>query len=417
MTYVLLALGSRGDVMPMVALAGELSGRGERATIVGLAEYAPLAARSGAGFEPISASLEEAMWLGRPWARRAMIAQPGLMYLGMRERLARSAPQVADAILRTVAPGDVVVSGLATMDAAVALASTGQVQAVAALFSPVLPSADPEATVLASVTVGASPLTRLASGAGWALSSRLSAGSGREVRRRLGLGRPWSTGPAAAVRRLPILLATSPTVTPAATEWPPGVRQTGFWTAPEPADWRPPAELCDFLDAGMPPVYVSFGTCPAADPAGDVRLFVCAARRAGQRLVVHPPSGIAVDLPEDVLRLSEVPHGWLFPRMAGVIHHGGAGTTASALRAGVPSAAVPHLGDQGYYGRRIARLGVGPAPVGRSRLTAARLANLIRAVTSGPDAVRMRARAADLGSRLSQERGTAQAVDLLQALG
>ncbi|GEM_PF-879455 len=172
--------------------------------------------------------------------------------------------------------------------------------------------------------------------------------------------------------------------------------------------------LAAFLAAGPAPVYVGFGSCPAADPATDQRMFVDAARRAGVRVVLQPPPGAAPPDADDVLVLGEYPHAWLFPRMAAVVHHGGAGTTSAAIRAGVPSAVVPHLGDQAYWGRRVADLGLGPRPVPRALLTTTRLTRLLRDVT-GPGAPAMRRAARALGPRLRSD-GADHAADLILGL-
>ena len=92
-----------------------------------------------------------------------------------------------------------------------------------------------------------------------------------------------------------------------------------------------------------------------------------AVQMSGQRAILL--SGWAglgeMQLPKSVLQLPAAPHSWLFPQMAAVVHHGGAGTTAAGLRAGIPSILVPHFADQPFWGQRIAALGVGPKPVMR----------------------------------------------------
>lgn len=88
-------------------------------------------------------------------------------------------------------------------------------------------------------------------------------------------------------------------------------------------------------------------------------------------------------LPEQVFALSEAPHEWLFPRVAAVVHHGGAGTTAAGLRAGKPSVICPFFADQPFWGRQVHRLGAGPEPIAQKRLTSERLAQAItHAVTA-----------------------------------
>ena len=111
--------------------------------------------------------------------------------------------------------------------------------------------------------------------------------------------------------------------------------------------------------------------------------------------------------------LDSVPYSWLFPRMAAVVHHGGAGTTSAGLRAGVPSIIVPFFADQPFWGQRVADLGVGPQPIPRKQLTADRLAQAIQiAVTDQA----MRQRAADLGAQIRSEDGIARAVEVINQL-
>jgi len=111
---------------------------------------------------------------------------------------------------------------------------------------------------------------------------------------------------------------------------------------------------------------------------------------------------------DDVYAVTEIPHDWLFPQMAAVVHHGGAGTTAAALRAGVPAIITPLFADQPLWGARVAALGVGPAPMPLRQVTAERLAAAIRQATRDS---RMKARAVVLGERIRSEQGVLRAVE------
>jgi UDP:flavonoid glycosyltransferase YjiC (YdhE family) len=121
-------------------------------------------------------------------------------------------------------------------------------------------------------------------------------------------------------------------------------------------------------------------------------------------------SGLAAGVGDDVLGIGEAPHEWLFPRMAAVVHHAGAGTTAAGLRAGVPALAVPVLADQPFWARRLHRLGAAPPPIPMSRLTADSLTSALRAVTSDPHYA---ARAQALSARIRAEDGAAPILDWL----
>jgi len=157
-----------------------------------------------------------------------------------------------------------------------------------------------------------------------------------------------------------------------------GAVQAGY-LHPEHPD-EVPAKVLAFLEAGPRPVYVGFGSMADPDPAGTTRLVLEAVERAGCRVLLSRGwAGFGEGpLPEHIHLLDAVPHSKLFPRLRGAVHHGGAGTTATAARAGIPQLVVPHLLDQFYWGEGVHRRGLGPAPVSRTRLTAERLAAGLR---------------------------------------
>jgi sterol 3beta-glucosyltransferase len=212
-------------------------------------------------------------------------------------------------------------------------------------------------------------------------------------------------------RRIPILYGISPLVFPKPSTWDAWHHVVGYWFLDRPRDWSPPAKLVDFLRAGSPPVYIGFGSMSSRDPQEMTELLVKALALSGRRGIVQAGwSGLSnADLPDEIFSLESAPFDWLFPQMAAVVHHGGAGTTAAGLRAGVPSVVLPFMGDQYFWGRRVFRLGAGPRPIPRRRLSADLLANAIDTAVNDAD---MRARAADVSERIRAEDGVGRAVEL-----
>jgi UDP:flavonoid glycosyltransferase YjiC (YdhE family) len=145
------------------------------------------------------------------------------------------------------------------------------------------------------------------------------------------------------------------------------------------------------------------------NPAELARTVARALSLTGQRAVVLTGWGglDPAELPREIFPVDWVPFDWLFPRVAAVVHHGGAGTTAASLRAGVPTIIVPFFLDQFFWGRRVFELGVGPRPILRKRLEADTLAEAIRVATTDSE---MHGRAAALGARIRAEDGVARAV-------
>lgn len=248
------------------------------------------------------------------------------------------------------------------------------------------------------------------------LGTRIGGRPLRTWRRRNGLGpRPPGLGLFTDSRgqAIPVLHGYSPQLVPTPTDWPTTALTVGAWTLPPAPDCIPPQPLAEFLAAGPPPVYIGFGSMAGRNPGRVTAIVLEALERSGRRGVLASGWGglAALAVPRDVLVIDHAPHDWLFPRVAAVVHHGGAGTTHAGLRAGRPSIICPFFGDQPFWGRRVHALGAGPAPIPQRRLTAARLADAIVAATSDPD---IAASAEVLGRRLRAERGVEDTVDWIE---
>jgi sterol 3beta-glucosyltransferase len=212
---------------------------------------------------------------------------------------------------------------------------------------------------------------------------------------------------------LPVLGSYSSIVVPRPPDWGEHIHITGYWFLDPDADWQPPTELVDFLESGTTPVYIGFGSMVNRTPRQTTQLVCEALKLSGQRGVLATGWGglDRSELSANVFVLDSVPHAWLFPRVSAVVHHGGSGTTGAGLRAGVPSVLVPHMGDQPFWSRRVAELGVGPQPVPRRQLTAGRLA---AAITNAISDSGMIARAAALGERIRAEDGIGRAIGIIE---
>ncbi len=234
-----------------------------------------------------------------------------------------------------------------------------------------------------------------------------------EFRRRLGLAEHSIASYTRATHALPTLYGFSPLVVPPPSDWRANVHATGYWFLDEP-DWQPPDDLVRWLRAGAPPVYIGFGSMPSRDPQQTSSLMTAALQQTGQRGIIASGWGGNLSTQSDsIYVVDHAPHDWLFPRVAAVVHHGGAGTTAAGLRAGKPTLVIPHLADQPYWGRRVHELGVGAAPIKRQKLTVEALASGIRQITTD---AQMQQTAADLGAKIRAEDGVGTAVKLIEQL-
>lgn len=210
----------------------------------------------------------------------------------------------------------------------------------------------------------------------------------------------------------PVLYGYSSSVVPKPKNWSSRIQVTGYWFLDQTIDWHPSQALLDFLAAGSPPVYMGFGSMSGADAAQFTQMILDALQQTGQRgILLTGWGGIAqTELPEHVFLLHSVPHDWLFPRMAAIVHHGGAGTTAAALRAEVPSIVVPFFGDQPFWGDRVMKLGTSPSPIPKAELTVDRLAAAIATAVTNPV---MQQQAKAIGAKIRAEDGVKQAVEII----
>ena len=226
----------------------------------------------------------------------------------------------------------------------------------------------------------------------------------------LGAGFYWKLDTAPA----PMLYAYSPSLLPKPADWGPQLHVTGFWFLEQTETYEPPAELVEFLADGPPPVYIGFGSMVDHARVEMGRLIVEALDMAGSRAILLGGWGDLAVAGEHhhILHIDYAPHEWLFPRVAAVVHHGGVGTLAAGMRAGVPTVVVPFYGDQFFWGWCVEQKGIGPAAIPRRELTAERLAGAIRAATTDEA---MRRRAAALGEVVSAEDGVARAIAAIVA--
>ncbi|MAM61945.1 glycosyltransferase [Maritimibacter sp. UBA3975] len=211
----------------------------------------------------------------------------------------------------------------------------------------------------------------------------------------------------------PILNAVSPAVLARPADWPDASVMTGYWFMEE-EDWTPPEALRTFLADGPPPVYVGFGSMAGKSPGRLADAVVDALGRTGQRGIIATGWGglKPADLPDNILKIEGAPHHWLFPCVSTIVHHGGAGTTAAALRAGKPQIVVPFFGDQPFWAKIMAARGVAPEPIAQKTLTADNLSKALSQAISDPAIAKA---AAALGAAVRAEDGIARAIDEIEA--
>jgi sterol 3beta-glucosyltransferase len=412
-SITILALGSRGDVQPFVPLGRALRSAGYRVRVATFGAFSPLIQSAGLEFVPLpgdaevllrSAAQGDAVFGRNPIEGiRALARSYGTLARDLPDAIARIAD--TDLVLNQI-PAFLFGGDLAE-HLGVPWAVVAVVPIVRTRFRPLVGFSRAPAWL-----PGYNQLTyRFGEQVGW----QLFRSAVNRLRRHWGLAPlpPWGHFERIYQRGVPFILGFSEHVVPRPPDWGSHVHLTGWWYPEEP-NWQPPEPLRRFLEAGAPPVFIGFGSMPVADPARVTSLVVEAVQRSGLRAVLHAGwAGLGGALPPEMFALQYAPYGWLFPRMAGVVHHGGSGTTGFALRSGVPSLVVPFAFDQFYWGERTAVLGAGPSPLPYRELEASRLAAALRRLVDEP---RLRDGAAAIGRRLQAENGVERAVALVERL-
>lgn len=442
--------GSRGDTQPFVALGVGLERAGHEVTIATHTPYEDYVRARGLRFHPVFGDPEADM--------RRLTGEdrpPGPVRFAVRNRrnMERSlGPMVSDYLDACRGADAVVYTYPGFMGYFV-----GRELGVPVIGAFVEPLSQPTATFQSALLPNAAPWLSLARGGEWLTASYnrashvvagqlfwqlLRGPANRALGERLGTDPVAFRGPFKQVsqERLPAVFGFSPAVVGDPPDWGEHLSVTGFWFLDETEEagggegvigavkpsstetsggmWEPPEELVQFVERGGDVVSIGLGSNIEHDLAALNELLARATAMAGVRAVLVggwsgfgtaiTPAGVN---PDFFYLVDEVPYEWLFPRVAAAVHHGGAGTAASAFRAGVPQVVVPSYHAQPFWGSLVQAHGVGPEPLDRSGLSLDGLTQGIREAVSNGD---MQARAQELGERVRAENGITNAVTAIE---
>jgi UDP:flavonoid glycosyltransferase YjiC (YdhE family) len=416
MQITIIAGGSRGDAQPYVALGKGLKEAGHTVRVLAPRDYQDLITTHGLGFFDMGggsqamaqSQVQDIVEQGNMLKILAVTGQ-GANQLAL--------PSASNGLI-ACAGSDLILAGFAGFSTGMALAEKLKIPFLQAHLMPFTPTSE-----FPSVLTPQIPQTKLTK---WAnsLSHRfaqqmmwqmLRSADNKARTQVLEMSPAPFWGPFASLQRdaEPIIYGFSPQVIAPPADWADYIQVTGYWFLDPPADWEPPSDLVNFLEAGPPPVYVGFGSMLSRKPEETADMVLAALARTGQRGVLSSGWGglKKENLPGTVFMVGSIPHTWLFPRMSAVVHHGGAGTTGAGLRAGIPSILTPFFGDQPFWGQKVYELGVGPKPIPRRHLSVAYLAEAIQHALSNTT---MRMNASNLGERIRAENGVARAVEFIE---
>jgi len=413
------AFGTRGDVQPYIALAKGLQAAGHEVRITTHRIFAGFVCEHGLDFAPMEGDPKEVLLnqaiadLGiNPVRVNRWLAENFRTVMQNVFRATLEAAQVADVLLNSALSfaGWHVAEKLGIPAIAAYLQPMTPTRAFQGMSSPLPPAWLPFRGIYNLLS------TKFINQSFFAMTRPLTNACRVEVLGLLPLKAAYYWGIDWASATVSILYGYSPSVIPRPPDWGEDQHITGYWFLEEAQSYQPPDELRCFLDSGPRPVYVGFGSMIDHEREEITRLIVEALKQTGQRAILlggWSDLG-SLELPDFILRIDNVPHDWLFPRMAAVVHHGGAGTTAAGLRAGIPTLIVPFTADQPFWAWRVHALGVRPQWILRKKLTAEKLASAIDQAVH--DQV-MAQRARELGRKIRAEDGLGAAVRLIDNFG
>ncbi|MFE9466885.1 glycosyltransferase [Streptomyces virginiae] len=412
MHVLIVTAGSWGDVAPYTGLGVRLRAAGHEVALATHERFEKTVEAFGLEFRPLPVDprqeLASAAGQGLARATSPAVAMARLTRMA-RAFMPRLAAGVADAVRQGA---DVLLSSTTTDPVCATFGEAMSVPALGVYLQPIRPTAAFPPLVTRVRSLGPYG-NRLAGGALWLGTERLFAPTLARLRRELALPKQRFAGPLSLSRSRTVLHGFSPRIVPRPHDWPSGHQVCGYWWPATPPAWQPDSRLSDFLAAGPPPVFAGFGSFVATDAERLSTLLASALRRARVRGIIQSGwSGLHAEN-DDLITVQEVPHAWLFPRTAAVVHHAGAGTTAAGLRAGTPAVAVPVQLDQHFWAQRLHRLGVSPPPLRYQSLTAPQLSEAIVRATRDPA---LRTRSRRVAAALADEDGAQHVLDVLERL-
>ncbi|ARO14861.1 sterol 3beta-glucosyltransferase [Ketogulonicigenium robustum] len=414
MTTLIMTVGTEGDVRPHIALGRAMMRRGLPVRLAADTGFEGQIRAAGLDYAPVTADFAGMLRRNPAALGRGKSAAAAKVVIRETREMARHWPRealaAADGVRLFIGSGNIslVAASLAEMRGLPFVQTQLQPLETSRALPPVWL---PPTRLRGGMNVALHRLLRQTS---WLLTRSIA----NEMRDALGLPRyglkgPWHDPKATGGK---VLLGVSPHVVPRQPEWGDRFALPGYFVLPPADDFTPPPALAAFLAAGPLPIYLGFGSMNTGEAGRLAATIKAAARLAGVRAVVGSGwAGLGSYLQDDpqIHVVGNIPHEWLFARVAAAVHHCGAGTAAAAVRAGVPTIPVPFVGDQFFWAWQLCQIGVATPALRVADLSPDALAQAMGAALSPP----LQQAAAALGQKVRAEDGADAAVTQLQAWG
>jgi len=406
----ILTYGSRGDVQPFLALAVGLRNAGHEVVLAAPHRFSEFIKSYDIECEPLAGDPDELSLLLNQAG-----SNPFKMVQSMQKHVVGIAPDVVRGVRRALVGADLIIHSFAFTTGAHSYACELGIPDISIQMFPVF------APTRQFPAIGVNHSKR-----GWFnyfshwFSTKVFWHIGNagyyQLRKKAPDDFPaklfWPFKPSNSRIQTPLIFAISQLILSTPKEWSTAqIHQPGYFFLEE-QNYNPPSELVSFMNSGQPPICVTFGSMVNPENQRITRSILAAAKSLRERVIILTGwGGWQPEVQNDtIFCIESVPHQWLFPRCKQVIHHGGAGTTAAGLRAGIPELVIPHAADQPFWGKRIEEMGIGPAPIPIKKATTE---NLILAIKqSNSEAIKNKA--AKIGLQIQTEQGVEKAVVMIE---
>lgn len=415
MKIVLMAFGSRGDIQPFLGLALALQKRGHEVTLAAPNDFTELAASYHIPYRATPLSTQEIMQqdFAQDFMQKGMTPRASFKLLrGILPELRRIVYSTTEIVAEEAKDADLLISHGFLLPSAYTLHQSLKIPVILGLAAPIIRTKHKPA-VFPAIPIGSGiyhPMYDLIP----RMIFAFMVGPTNRYRQELGLPKERMGNLLRYFNQtFPFILHYSRHLFPTPPDWDTNIHVHGAWTLPSPADWTAPEALTKFLAEGDAPIYFGFGSMPVPNAEKFLKNVSAALRETGLRGLIQAGWAGLSHQDENLMTIGDAPHDWLFPRMAAIVHHGGAGTTHSAARAGKAALIVPFSGDQPFWGRRLAELGIAVPPIVLKNLSKERLVEALRRFRDDSE---LRQRAEAMGALLRAEDGLGLSAAFIEKL-
>ncbi|WP_406620849.1 glycosyltransferase [Bacillus atrophaeus] len=413
MKIKLLTIGTIGDVKPFIALGKELSTRGHHVTICTGKAFKDLAEENGLFFSPIRADFVDLTQSEE--GKRMLKGNPLSIFRQVKTVISPMMERMLVDIWKVTKDADAIIYHPKTLggyDIAEALHIPAFIAHPVPIIAPTRHFTNP----ILPFSMRNGLLNKTSFKINRFVMSAFYSIINRWRQKTLGLPGKRSIFKDDTMldnRPIPVLYGCSPSIIPFDEKWKDHVSMEGFWFLDEES-WAPSPELLHFLEAGPPPFTVSFSSMPLSNPERVLNILQQAFKETGQRAILITGESGMTQIADGThtFTAGSIPHTWIFPKSRAVIHHGGAGTTAAALKAGKPMVICPFSGDQPFWARKMKDIGVATAvPLKEKDMSVELFVSSIHEVLSTPS---LTDQAAEAAIQIKKENGITRTADFIE---